>query len=102
MKPGKVNTLSLITESCTGCHSLGGRVQSAMIQATGTGHQIVAIFVNGDFSRRYPAKRRASRASNDSTKPLFGKFKEVTAEYQALLLQEGGRFGWARDAPIGA
>lgn len=71
VKPG-VNTLSFITESCTGCHSSAG-VWTSYDQSTGTGTQSGQL--TGDFS--WLLAQKASYAGGTTpTKPLLNKLKK--------------------------
>jgi hypothetical protein len=68
--PG-VNTLSFITESCTGCHSSAG-IWTSWDPATGTGTKSGQL--TGDFS--WLLQQKASYAGGTvPAKPLFGKLK---------------------------
>jgi hypothetical protein len=68
--PG-VNTLSFITESCTGCHSSAG-IWTSWDPAKGTGTKSGQL--SGDFS--WLLVQKASYAGTGAQpKPLFGKLR---------------------------
>ncbi len=71
VKPG-VNTLSFITESCTGCHS-SAQIWTSYDGSTGTGTKTGQL--GGDFSWLLIQKASYAGAAKQP-KPLFGKLKD--------------------------
>lgn len=76
VKPG-INTLSFITESCTGCHSSAG-IWTSYDPSTGTGNQSGQL--TGDFSWLLTQKASYSGAATAPVAPLTGTPRPVPAE----------------------